>query len=228
MTRIALHSIPLLGLALVLFTGLQPAARAGENTGNAPDSGTITAQGSRDTHRVEIDAFYAEVYIYVGGSLPAGTDLTELQFLFDQGSASGYITPILFEQSSPGIFAVRGIGTGVQVSRSSASQTIPFGIVEGRRITDNASYTFGFINAIVNVSGAPVLTSPGVVDYVSPANDHHGVGGPETTNSWGATETGLTPIVALGTTFGAAGTEYPFTLPYRTYSAFALGFVTGQ
>ena len=224
----AFRSIIVFGCLASIPTIFEQSALAGDGHVVSPASGTIVTQGSRDIYREQIDAFYSEVYIYVGGSFPTGTDFVDLQFVFDEGNASGYLTPLVFEQTSPGVFTVRGIGTGLQVEQSLSSQLIPFSIVEGHRQSKNANYTFGFINAIVNVSGAPTLTSAGVVDYISPSNGLHGVGGPTTTNDWGATETSPTPIVALGTTFGASGTEYPFTLPYRTYSAFAVGVVETQ
>ncbi len=217
----------IIGCFAGLLGAFVPSALASEND-DVSGAGTITAQGSPTVHRSQIDAFYAEVYIYTGGSFPTGTDFFQLEFLFDQGNASGYITPIVLEQTSPGVFTVRGIGEGFEVQQSPAPQMIPFHIVEGRRSSKNANYTFGFINAMVNASGAPILTSPGVVDYIVPASGLHGVGGPATTNEWGATEISPTPVVTLDATFGAAGAEYPFTLPYRTYSAFALGIVPAQ
>lgn len=50
----------------------------------------------------------------------------------------------------------------------------------------NGNFTFGFINAIVNSSGVPVETSPGV-DQISPSDTGEGAGGTGTTNDWIAT-----------------------------------------
>ncbi len=47
--------------------------------------------------------------------------LTATPFLFDQtnvGNTSGYITPLLFEQTSPGIYTVIGIGKGFEVHKN--------------------------------------------------------------------------------------------------------------
>ena len=44
---------------------------------------TPVAEGSTVTHRTEIDHCYGQIYVYVGGSFPAGTHPSRLQFLFD-------------------------------------------------------------------------------------------------------------------------------------------------
>jgi hypothetical protein len=121
-------------------------------------------------HRLEIDSWYGQGYIYIGGSLPAGTRLAYFQYLFDipnLGGNTGYITPLLFERT-PGetytIYTVAGIGKGFGVKLNSLPGTLPFDVLEGIKVPSNSSFTFGFINAIVNSDGTPLLTSLGTVD----------------------------------------------------------------
>ena len=52
------------------------------------------------------------------------------------------------------------------------------------------------------------------------------MGGKGTTNDWIVRRFSGKPVVTLGTTFaapGAIGVDFPFYLPYRTYSAHAVG-----
>ncbi|MGA3042469.1 MAG: hypothetical protein ABSF54_16930 [Bryobacteraceae bacterium] len=220
------------GFSLTVFGSR---AIAGDNT----TTYTPVAEGSTLTHRPEIDSWYGQVYIYVGGSLPVGTNVNGFQYLFDMaqqgGTTTGYITPLLFE-FKPGeaytIFTVVGIGEGFDVALNSLAQSIPFNKVEGTSVATGPNFTFGFINALVDSNGAPTATSLGAVDMVSPANGGEGVGGARTTNDWAASDSqSPTPVVALGTTFGAPGanTDYIFFAPpYRTYSARAIGAVPAQ
>jgi hypothetical protein len=156
-------------------------------------------------------------------------------YLFDHttfGNTSGYITPLLFEYKSveaATVYTVVGIGKGFEVNLSSAPQAIPFDVIEGTPVTTSGNFTFGFINAIVNSSGVPVLTSQGVSDYDTPSDNGQGLGGPLTTNDWEWTVgEPPPPVVALGTTFGLANADRTLGLPYRTYSAFAIVAVPAQ
>lgn len=121
--------------------------------------------------------------------------MVAFQYLFDltdAGNTTGYITPLLFEYKSVEaytVYTVVGIGEGFEVALNTAAQTIPFDVIDGTKVPTNGSFTFGFINAIVNSSGVPVQTSPGAVNEISPADNGEGVGGTGTTNDWIATNT---------------------------------------
>jgi hypothetical protein len=195
----------------------------------------LIAQGSTPTHRTVTDAEFAQLNIYVGGSLPAGTNLLYFQYLFDLttfGNTTGYITPLLFEYKSveaATVYTVVGIGRGFEVKLSSVPQAIPFDIIEGTKVPTSNNFTFGFITAIVNLSGVPVATSQGVVDFDGTYPDGGpGVGGAGTTNDWVWTVGGPPPVVALGTTFGLVNADYTLGIHYRTYSARAIGAVVTQ
>ena len=184
----------------------------------------IAAEGSTTTHRVTIDGASGQVVIYGGGAIPIGTHLVSFHFLFDQtevGNTFGYITPLLFEQISAGIYTVIGIGKGYEVQQELNPQSIPFTIIDGVKIPTNARCTFGYVNALVDANGVPTLTSPGTVDFDYSVDPGQGIGGPATSNDWGVTNY-ATVVVTLGTTFGAAAANYPF-IQLRTYSAFMDG-----
>jgi hypothetical protein len=51
------------------------------------------------------------------------------------------------------------------------------------RCPKTGNFTFGFVNALVDSSGAPVVASQGVVDFDVPAEGGPGVGGAATTNN---------------------------------------------
>jgi len=221
----------LAGLFLAVFWS---SALAGENTVSPATTYTITTQGSTPTHRSQTDRSFGLVMIYVGGSLPAETHPAAFQYLFDlttAGNTLGYITPLLFEYKSDEAYTaytVVGIGTGFEVALNSVPHTIPFAVIEGIRAPTNGNFTFGFVNALVNSSGTPVTTSQGVVDFDVPADGGEGVGGAGTANAWAVTNSySPSPVVALGTTFGASGSgaDYTFYGSYRTYSALASGVV---
>jgi hypothetical protein len=151
------------------------------------------------------------------------------EYMFDfteEGNTTGFITPIIFETSTVEdftIYTVVGRGKSFEVQLGPGVQRFAFKVLEGTKTISNAQCTFGFINASVNSSGVPVETSPGTVDMNDPANGGEGTGGPGTTNDWTATSsTTPSPVVTLGTTFGAPGATANFTFswpPYRTYSA---------
>jgi len=225
------------GLVGLSLTSFGSRALADDTTKQA-SSPTITSEGSSVTLRSLVDHDPGEVYIYVGGAFPAGT--TPVAFGYFFGSAfddnnTGYITPLLFART-PGendsvIYTVVGIGEGYQVHLSSSAQMIPFKVVEGFKVTQDDTFTFGYINAMVDSSGTPVETSYGTVTYDYPADGGEGVGGTGTNNDWGATGTPpAAPVVALGTTFGPArsGASYTFYPQIRTYSAEVVGVVVGQ
>jgi len=230
-----LNAIPTLGLLVGLYA---------TTSGSLVFAGDVpVVQGSALTHRAQVDGLSGQVYIYVGGSLPAGTNLRSFQFLFDfsnAGNTTGYITPVLFYRS-PGelyaIYTVAGIGKGFEVAMNSAPQAIPFDLIEGIEVpTADGKFTFGYINALVNSSGVPVAISPGTVDYDNPGDGGQGVAGAGTTNDWVATDVAATqpsPVVTLGTTFSVGTqTDYNFatydSTVVRTYSALATGILATQ
>jgi hypothetical protein len=195
----------------LLLTALGPHALAGDDT----TSYTPVAEGSTATHRANADHNNGELNIYVGGSLPVGTHLAALRYLFDGtaggvGNTTGYLTPLLFEYKSveaATVYTVVGIGKGFEVSLESTPQSIPFDVIEGIAVPTGANFTFGFVMSIVNSSGVPVLTGQGVVDFDTPSDAGEGVGGAGTTNDWAYVGV-VEPSVALGTTFGLANADY--------------------
>jgi hypothetical protein len=197
---------------------------------------TQVDEGSATTHRPNTDNDSGEVYIYVGGSFPTGTHPAAFRYLFDfteEGNTTGYITPLLFEYTSVGsftVYTVVGIGKGFEVTLNSAPQTIPFEVIQGTKVTTAGNFTFGYINATVNSSGVPVLTSPGTVDFNLSAQGGEGIGGAGTTNVWEVTASIPPPsVVTLGTTFGDFGASVDYNIQYsRTYSAIAIGLVAAQ
>ena len=217
---------------LVCVATLGGRALAGEIPG-MPASHRVILEGSAVTALPQTDGYYASVYIYAGGSFPVLTNPTALQFLFGfsgSGDTSAYITPLLFEAETFGeytVYIVRGIGQGFEVSLSPLPQTLPFNMINGVKLTSNGNFTFGFINALVDTNGTPIVTSQGAVEYTVPANGGHGEGGARTTNDWFASETQNT-AVPVGTTFGLYGSGAADILfsEARTYAARASGIVS--
>jgi hypothetical protein len=212
---------------------------AAASLGTAFGQGTTyipVAEGSTTTPRLNVDGDSGQVYIYTGGFFPRGTVPRRFTFLWGfagpAGNTTGYITPLLFEvvagPDNP-IYLVRSIGHGFPVSINSSPQTIPFAIAYGDTVTTNFAYTFGYVNAIVNSAGQEALMSSGTVEMDYPEDSGAGVGGAKTLNNWMATgDGGIT--VALGTTFGTSGADFPWVnyFPERTYSALAEGIVPTQ
>jgi hypothetical protein len=225
-------------LAIAALTQWTASAQTPVADGGTAATYTVVAQGSTPSHRSYEDTAYGQVYIYVGGSFPAGTYPAWFQFLFDfagpDGNTTGYITPLLFERVPGEIYTyyvIAGIGQSFQVSGiSPLPQTIPFKILEGVKITPNANYTFGFVNAMVDANGVQTASSAGVIDHDYPADSGAGVGGATTTNDWMVTFVNFEPKVGLGATFGLSGSEasYDFYEAFRTYSALAYGLVSSQ
>jgi hypothetical protein len=224
--------------ALVIAFAFGSRALAGDSTTNPAINYITTGHGSEPIVRSELDTSAGQVYIYTGGFLPVGAHPAMFEYMFGstaESALSGFITPILLESTtveSSTIYTVVGIAKGFAVKPGSAVQRIQFKMIEGIGMATNGQFTFGFINAMVNSSGVSTATSPGTVDMDDPAVGGEGVGGPGTTNAWGATATSGTPspVVTLGTTFGApgAGADFTFLLPYRTYSAQAFVTVVSQ
>jgi hypothetical protein len=225
------HKSIVLGCSVgLLLTACGSSALAGDNT----TAYSPFAEGSTTTHRSVTDLNFGALNIYVGASLPVGTDLLALRFLFDTtqgGNTSGYLTPLLFEYKSveaATVYTVVGIGKGFPVNLSSAPQEIPFELVAGSKVASGANFNFGFVMGIVNSSGVQVENGQGVVDFDGEYPDGgQGVGGVGTTNDWLYAQL-ASPNVALGTTFGLANADYTMGLPYRTYSAQAIGVLPAQ
>jgi len=225
-------------LVSFILTAAGARALAADGSSNSASSYKAVAEGSTPTHRSQVDTWSGQVYLYVGGPLPVGTHPAALEYLFDsteKGNTTGYITPLLFEYKPVEaftVFTVVGIGKGFEVKLNRAPQAIPFEIVEGVKAPTSGNFTFGYINAIVDSSGTPVLSGYGTVDMDNPADSGEGAGGTGTTNAWMATANLATPtpVVGLGTTFGAAGADVDFTFVsgYRTYSALAIGVLATQ
>lgn len=173
-----------------------------------PMGWAATIQGSSSTSRSFVDLSAGQVYIYNGGFFASGEQVTTFSWFGHLFSGSKNMTPILFEETSTGVFTVRGIGTGQTVTDSGASQSFAFGLTSGTDTTSNAFFTFGFINAMANTSGTTSSATAGTVDFDLTVDAGTGVGGGGTTNDWVFTpgSTSVTSI-ALGTTFFTPGHE---------------------
>jgi len=194
----------------------------------------IETEGSSVSPRSLEDTANGQVFIYGGGSFSSGVNVNAVasNFSFDFShennnldDPTGVITPILFEQTSPGNFEVVGVGTGHTVNVGSA-YSFDFGLTSGTGVTTNGNYTFGFINALVAANDTPTVVSSGTVDWDDPADGGQGVGGAGTTNNWLFTPTDNITTVAVGTMFSTTGNGA--TAPYlldssRTYSASLAG-----
>jgi hypothetical protein len=236
--------IPIACFAGFILAACAPLALGANRDANPAVTQIPVAEGSTLTPRTNVDTTSGEVYIYVGGSFPAGTVPAALEFLYgftDGATSTGYITPLLFErvvQDTSVLFTVVGIGKGFEVSINPATQEIPFEVIEGAKVTTDGDFTFGFINAILNPNPGSVSNvtqticgtypcSPGTVEFDLSADGGEGVGGRDSTNQWGATTSEPDPVIVLGTTFGASGSgaDYTFWGTYRTYSAQVIGMV---
>jgi len=199
-------------------------------------------EGSTIIPRVALDLAFGQVYIYGGGSFDASETVTTFSFLGIPGypafdfSGQRYITPILFEQTAPNVFVVRGIGAGHTVTSSGSIQSFDFNLQQGLGTTTSGLFTFGFINALVNASGVATATSPGTVSMDEVPIAGNGLGGSATSNDWVFTATLPNVSVGLGQSFGrpgTSGTTFILNNPAlgiqntdRTYSASLDGFNT--
>jgi hypothetical protein len=171
-----------------------------------------TLQGSPVIPREALDIAFGQVYIYAGGFFDSGETVTTFSWLGISAYPAydfvgqRYMTPLLFEETSPGIFVVRGIGGGQTVTSSGAIQSFNFNLQEGIGTTTNGLFTFGFINALVDASGNRTATSEGTVSVTETVEPGPGVGGPLTNNDWVFTPTLPSVTVGLGKSFGRPGT----------------------
>jgi hypothetical protein len=205
------------------------------------DSSASTLQGSSLTLRTDLDAASGQVFIYAGGFFEIGEKLTTFSWLSGSFSGTRFMTPLLFEEASPGVFTVRGIGAGESVTSSGSPQSFNFNVQQGTDTTSSGLFVFGFINALVNSNGQQTASSTGTVSFNIGIDPGNGAGGPGTTNDWVFTPTIANISVALGTTFGTPGhpatytlngvpdepDEDPSCLLDRTYSATQNGVLTG-
>ncbi len=192
--------------------------------------GTCDTIGSALLDRAVTDIASGQVYIFDGDSFDPANRIHSFSF-FEDPSAGGtrYITPILFENtvsgSNPGddVFVVRGVGTGRTIT-TSGTFTFDFGLIYGSDLVLSGHYTFGFVNALLNLSGGQVVNSVGVVEFDVPVSAGPGVSGTGT-NAWRFTPTVAGITISIGSIFGNGGfllndRSVFFNLD-RTYSALA-------
>jgi PEP-CTERM motif-containing protein len=201
-----------------------------------------TIEGSSVIPREALDIAFGQVYIYAGGFFDPGVTVKTFSFLglpaypgFDF-SGQRYITPILFEETAPNVFVVRGIGAGETVTSSGSVQSFNFNLQFGLGTTTSGLFTFGFINALVDGNGNPTATSAGTVMLKETVDPGAGLGGPLTNNDWVFTPTVPGVTVGLNQSFGrpgTTGTTFVLNNPLggeestdRTYSASLAGFVS--
>src|SRR5450631_3773913 len=93
--------------------------------------------GSAVIPREALDIAFGQVYIYGGGFFAANETVTTFSFLGIPGypgfdfSGQRYMTPLLFEETAPNVFVVRGIGAGETVTSSGSVQSFNFNLQEG-------------------------------------------------------------------------------------------------
>jgi hypothetical protein len=189
--------------------------------------------GSAVVSRPFFDSTTVVVAIYAGGHIPAGQTVTTFSWLresFGGGVSVNKVTPLLLEETAPGKYVVRAIGTTRMISPSTAVQSAAFGAIAGSAATTNGNFTFGLLSASVSPAGVVSASTEGAVAFTFPAVLGEGLSGPLSTNRWVWSSPLFGPVttVAVGTTsFGnVGGTTYglnnanmggPFV--DRTYSA---------
>jgi hypothetical protein len=175
--------------------------------------------GSQVIARGNIDTSSGQVYIYDGANFLSGQTFQSMEFY---AGATGYVTPVLFEETGSAQFTVRGVGQSVLVS-TLGDQSIDYASASGLATTLGSDYTFGFVNAAVDGSGNETASSTGVVDYDNYIGDA-GVS-PGSTNDWRFTPTDGGLNLAIGAVYGTGG--FPLNAGGdpsnvdRTYSAIA-------
>ncbi len=203
------RSLPILGAsiaAVVLLTGIPAVAQ------------TI---GSSLVSRGQVDTSAGQVLIYAGGSFTSGSTVSTFG-IFDNISSGSVMTPLLFEQTTSGVFAVRGVGTGRTITASASPQSFGFGLQQGTALASNGNFTFGYINALVNAAGTQTVNGAGTVELQTSQQSGDGISGPGSTNRWIFTNSTPSLSVALGTTYFLPGNSGDFLVTGdRTYSATA-------
>lgn len=187
--------------------------------------------GSEAIQRLYLDQAEGQVFIYAGGSFDQNVQAGTFTFFFGAPQwQNHYLTPVLFEETTGGVFVVRGLGTSQTVSGIVAPQSFDFGLKLGTDVTTNDRFTFGFINALLDDTGEIVAKSKGAVDQTFDLGivPGEGVGGAGSTNRWVFTPTVQDLNVRLGTSFGIPFSPADFALNDptvnpgnvdRTYSA---------
>jgi len=191
-------------------------------------------EGSPQINRNNLDVATGQVFIYNGGFFNNLEQVTTFSWLGDMFAGSRFMTPILFQETSTGVFTVIGIGTGRTVTSNGGIQSFSFSLVSGTDTTGAAGlFTFGFVNALLTSTGSQSSSSAGTVDMNIPLSAPPGVD-PTSTNDWIFTPTSSSPTVAIGTTFFQPGHTGNFALNSgtgtqqdRTYSAQLTGNVSG-
>jgi hypothetical protein len=208
MKSITIYS--LLGLTLL----------AGVTSASAQD-----VAGSSTIQRDYRDSSPGQVYIYAGGDFASGVTVNTLSWYNDNAgnySVPGVLTPILFQETAPGTFVVRGVGDTISSIVSPSVQSAPF-VLDYGTATTGSDYTFGFINSAVNGSGVQTAITLGVTDWNDPYVGGNGAGGAGTDNEWAFTPSSFleSDSLALGETFtvGGGGDYNLYSGDYRTYSA---------
>jgi len=65
-----------------------------------------------------VDTASGQVFIYAGGTFDEGLQIEALTFVGHRCEEGRYLTPILFEEISDDVFAVRGVGIARTVGLS--------------------------------------------------------------------------------------------------------------
>jgi hypothetical protein len=184
-------------------------------------------EGSPQINRNNLDVATGQVFIYNGGFFNNLEQVTTFSWLGDMFAGSRFMTPILFQETSAGVFTVIGIGTGRTVTSNGGIQSFAFGLAMGTDTTGASGiFTFGYVNALLSSTGSQMSSSTGTVDMNIPFSAGMGVD-PTSNNHWIFTPTDTPPMVTLGTTFfqpGSAGGNFALnsgtgTQQDRTYSA---------
>jgi hypothetical protein len=192
-------------------------------------------EGSAQINRNNLDVASGQVYIYDGGFFNNLETVTTFSWLGDMFAGSRFMTPILFQETSTGVYTVVGIGTGRTVTSSGGIQSFSFGLVSGTATTGaSGQFVFGYVNALLNSNGTEGSSSAGTVDMNIPLSGGTGVEGGTTTNDWVFTTIGTPVTVSVGTTFATPPNSGNFALNSgtgsaqdRTYSAQLTGTVSG-
>jgi hypothetical protein len=172
------------------------------------------------------------------GFLPSNDALGNFNWFGPSFSGSRFLTPLLFELTSPGVFTVVGFGNGQTVTYNGSPQSFAF----GNFTTTDTGFTFGFVSGLVSSNGSLSSTSAGSVGLNFTVDGPPAVGGFPTSNDWLFTPSIANITVAVGTTFQTPGvsgsnpgsTNFPLNdnglggfSSDRTYSANVNGSISG-
>ncbi|MFM9959211.1 MAG: GC-type dockerin domain-anchored protein [Phycisphaerales bacterium] len=190
--------------------------------------------GSSMIGRPRADPITTVVAVYVGTRIPANERVDLFRYFAavppDGSTPNPRVTPLLLEETAPGFFVVRAIGTNVVSGNLAQVLAAPFGPIAGSAITTNGNFTFGLVNAGVSEFGVVQNATTGAVSFNAPPSAGAGLSGPPSTNRWIWTTTAvpITNLVVGTTSIGPAPgvtyqTGFPAPVPPeqddRTYSA---------